>query len=259
MAAAAEAFAVIIAAAVVLLAVPAAAIDGEILIDQTKVNAGGITPGDAPGFPATLGRSGRYKLAGNLAVPAGQDGIKVAADNVAIDLNGFMISGAQAGIGVRAADPGGNPALHPDGVSIRNGTVAGFTQVGIYVAGRFAVIENMRIVSSGAAISTGDSSRISRSTVANNQFGVSCGAGCLVEQNMISGSSSASGNGIELFSGTVLGNVAVANNGAGVRCFSFGTGCGYGDNVLVGNNGGGAQVEGPIVQLHPNVCDPPCP
>jgi hypothetical protein len=91
---AAGAFAAIVAASVVFLALPAAAIDGEILIDQTKVNAGAITPGDAPGFPATLGRSGRYKLTGNLAVPAGQDGIEVAADNVAIDLNGFTISGA---------------------------------------------------------------------------------------------------------------------------------------------------------------------
>jgi hypothetical protein len=148
-------------------------------------------------------------------------------------------------MGVRAADPGGNPALHPDGPSIRNGTVAGFAQVGIYVPGRFAAIENMRVVNSGAAISAGASARISRNTVANNQFGVACSAGCLVEQNMISGSSSASGKGIELFSGTVLGNVAAANGGAGVRCFAFGTGCGYGDNVLVGKNNGGAQVRGP--------------
>src|SRR5262245_22491973 len=86
----------LIAAAVttsaVLIAAPATAVDGEILIDQARVNAGGITPGDAAGFPATLSRSGRYKLSGNLRVPAGMTGIGVTANDVTIDLNGFTIS-----------------------------------------------------------------------------------------------------------------------------------------------------------------------
>jgi hypothetical protein len=50
-------------ASAVLLATPAAAVDGEVLINQAAVNAGGITPGDDPGFPATLSRRGKYKLA----------------------------------------------------------------------------------------------------------------------------------------------------------------------------------------------------
>src|SRR3954453_1870412 len=78
--------------AVMLAAIPAAAADGEILINQAKVNAGGITPGDTAGFPATLSRPGRYKLSGNLAVPSGGLGIQVTANEVTIDLNGFTIT-----------------------------------------------------------------------------------------------------------------------------------------------------------------------
>jgi hypothetical protein len=54
----------------IFAASPTLAVDGEILINQAKVNAGGITPGDAAGFPATLGRPGRYKLSSNLVAPA---------------------------------------------------------------------------------------------------------------------------------------------------------------------------------------------
>jgi hypothetical protein len=71
---------------VALSASHAAAVDGEILIDQARVNAGGITPDDAPGFPATLSRPGRYKLTGNLNVPADLNGIEVTQHNVTIAL-----------------------------------------------------------------------------------------------------------------------------------------------------------------------------
>src|SRR4051794_72941 len=87
--------------AVVLATIPAAAIDGEILINQAKVNAGGITPGDGAGFPATLSRPGHYKLSGNLSVPAGVNGIDVTADDVTIDLNGFSMLGNPPGQAAR--------------------------------------------------------------------------------------------------------------------------------------------------------------
>ena len=49
--------------------------DAVVLIDQTRVMAGNITPGDAPGFPATISRSGSYRLASNLVIsPPGCDG-----------------------------------------------------------------------------------------------------------------------------------------------------------------------------------------
>jgi hypothetical protein len=55
-----------------LIATPLAfAADGEILITQTRALQGGITPGDAPGFPITLTQPGAYKFASNITVPSG--------------------------------------------------------------------------------------------------------------------------------------------------------------------------------------------
>src|SRR6188508_2715671 len=107
---------------------PALAVDGEILINQAKVNAGGITPGDTAGFPATLSRPGRYKLSGNLAVPAGAIGVEVTASDVTVDLNGFTIRSAspgQSGDGVFGS-PGSANRLR-----VMNGTITGFGSFGV--------------------------------------------------------------------------------------------------------------------------------
>ncbi len=50
------------------LAGTARAVDGVILIDQSKAMAGNITPGDAPGFPVTISQPGSYRLSSNLDV-----------------------------------------------------------------------------------------------------------------------------------------------------------------------------------------------
>jgi hypothetical protein len=54
----------------------------------------------------------------------------------------------------------------------------------------------------------------------------------------------------------VVGNVIVGNGRFGLISNAK---TGYGNNILFGNNGGGAQVNAQPAQLHPNVCDPPCP
>src|SRR5687768_8687838 len=66
--------AVVFGLAALVHASVASAIDGEVLIDQTKAQAGGVTPGDDPGFPVTISKSGVYKLSGNLVVPADTNG-----------------------------------------------------------------------------------------------------------------------------------------------------------------------------------------
>src|SRR5947199_6672479 len=70
------------------------AVDGVVLIDQNRALAGGVTPGDAPGFPVTISLAGSYRLSGNLTVPnANTTAISITSDNVTIDLNGFSIIG----------------------------------------------------------------------------------------------------------------------------------------------------------------------
>src|SRR5262245_60243098 len=77
-----------------LASAPVLAVDGVVLIDQNKAIAGGVTPGDAAGFPVTITQPGSYRLSGNLIVPnSNTNAIEIASDFVTIDLNGFSILG----------------------------------------------------------------------------------------------------------------------------------------------------------------------
>lgn len=237
--------------AVVPAAIPARAVDGENLINQARANAGGVTPGDAAGFPVTLSRPGRYKLTGNLVVPTSLRGIEVTANDVTIDLNGFTI---------RTGPPGsyGIYAQSMERLTVVNGTITGFAY-GIYASDGTAVaIENMRLVSNSTmGASVGQYARISNSTIADSgSDGLSCGT-CIVESSIITG------NGfygvlVSFGGGTLIGNVIAGNTMQGIS--SIFKGSGYGNNILVGNNGGGAQITGTAAtQMNPNYCEPACP
>jgi len=237
------------ACAVLIGAEPAIAADGEILINQAKVNAGGITPGDAAGFPATLSRPGRYKLTGNLQAPSGTDAIEVTANDVTIDLNGFTISHSPQSLGY------GVHAQNVTRLRVSDGTISGFGTAGIS-GSDLVVVENMRLFVNGTAISVNQQARIRNNTIAQNGTGVSCGQ-CVVEGNIVAGNS---GTGVVLVGGfsTVLGNVLVGNGSWGMN--SLFEASGYGENILTANNGGGNQVTGTVAsQLHPNYCEPACP
>jgi len=105
------------------------AVDGVILIDQNRALAGGVTPGDAPGFPITITLPGAYRLSGNLSVPQGTDGIHLTASNITIDLNGFSITTPtnnaldSSASGITTPFESGTVA---SGIAIRNGVIEGF-------------------------------------------------------------------------------------------------------------------------------------
>jgi hypothetical protein len=237
-----------------LSAVPAAALEGEILIDQAAIAAGGITPGDTPGFPVSINRRGKYKLTEDLAVPPGRNGIEVRAGNVTIDLNGFAIRSVpalQANVGIDA-----QPS-NVENLTVMNGTVVEFKLGGISIGGSFAVVENVRAIFNQFGVQAGTDARIVNSTIASNgNFGVSCSFRCVVEQNVVTATKSAAppakGVGVLIGSGVVLGNVIVQNAGFGI---SSSPGTGFGNNLLFGNNGGLAQTSG-ASPLNPNVCSP---
>ena len=74
-----------------LLALAAVAFIASTAQAQTVIGAG------SPSFPIVINKSGSYKLAANLTVPAGADGIVVASGvNVTLDLGGYQVSGAAA-------------------------------------------------------------------------------------------------------------------------------------------------------------------
>lgn len=105
------------------LAMSAAASDGRIEINQASVEAAG-------GFPYTISIPGSYVLTGPLDVPADTDGVIVASSEVALDLNGFAITGPfECGIGgciLGAADGVATSAMY-EFVTVRNGKVSGFS------------------------------------------------------------------------------------------------------------------------------------
>ena len=77
---------VIILATTVLAQVSAYAVDGQVLINQSTLNASRGT--------YTITSPGSYKLSGNLQQKDNNtDVIVIASDNVTIDLNGFSVTG----------------------------------------------------------------------------------------------------------------------------------------------------------------------
>ena len=249
---ASSSLAAILVACAVLLPIPAGAADGEVLINQAAVNAGGITPGDGPGFPVTISQRGKYKLSGILAVPTGVDGIDVTVEDVTIDFNGFTIRSAPAGaakIGISAFGAR---------LTVMNGTVLGFGRGGIVTDAAFAVIENMRILNgSEVGVLVGNDARVLKSTISKNKFGgIECGARCLIQDNLVT--LTLIGNGIRLQQGgVVLGNTIALNDSFGILALSAPVG--FGNNSLSNNNGGGAQISNNLVPMHPNACSPACP
>jgi parallel beta-helix repeat protein len=242
------------AVSLVLSSVPASA--AVIVITQAKANAGGVTPGDAPGFPVTLSLPGAYRFETNLTVPAGKEGVKVLSHYVDIDMNGFRLYGWNAAGTTRIATAGVTSTFGASG--IRNGYITGFKQGGIRLIGNSNqwVVRDMLIQSNGdAGIDARDSSytRILTSSIHSNlATGIRCGDYCHIEGNSIS----SNGNfGVFLESGTVLGNTIFANGLEGIG--NNGGDAGFGNNTVIDNNGGGAQVFG-AVPMHANLCIPAC-
>jgi hypothetical protein len=234
----------------ILLACPAAAVDGEVLIDQAAALAGNVTPGDGPGFPVTISRRGKYKLTSTLAVPADTNGIDVTQHDVTIDLNGFTIRARTntARIGISSFGAA---------LTVVNGTILGFTRGGIVSDTAFAVIDSMRIINNReVGVYLGDGARVLKSTISGNRFGgIQCGHNCLIQQNLVTLTSL--GSGILLRrGGVVLGNTIALNNGVGI--FAYDAPVGFGNNSLSNNNSSGAQISSNLVPLHPNNCTPAC-
>jgi hypothetical protein len=250
------------------------AVDGVILIDQAAATAGGVTTGDAAGFPVTLSQAGSYRLSGNLTVPnKDTTAIAVTADNVTIDLNGFAILGPNIANGLGTGVDGGSRS----NVHVLNGTVRGMGSRGVYL-GNKARAERLRLISNSDGLTVGvdalaqDITALENrvtgiflfgrsslfNSVANNngEDGVLAGDGCLVQGSIIH-----SNNRYGIVVGndsTVLQNTVTENGDFGLLLDSR---TGYGQNVVVGNKVfSGPQVSSGI-QLGTNVCgtDTVCP
>ncbi|MGH6925623.1 MAG: right-handed parallel beta-helix repeat-containing protein [Propylenella sp.] len=251
-------FAVVLLVGLALHFTASAFAQGQVVITQSNALAGNVTPGDPPGFPAVLSQPGSYILGSNLSPGAGLDAIVTSAPDITIDLNGFRLSGGPAGgtnnarIGVYALS---------DRLTVKNGTIGAFKQAGIWANGRgYLVVENVRIVNGYLGIynENGEFARIQNSTIATNQFtGITCGRSCHVEGSVVSRNG---GHGIVIGTGTVLGNTILNNTRFGISSnLGLDARVAFGNNTIIDNNGGSAQVILDLYQLHPNACSPSSP
>ncbi len=151
----------------------AAADDGVIELNQARALAGGVTPGDAPGFPVTLAESGSYRLTSNLTNPADVSWIELTANGVSLDLGGFALLGPTTCTGVlpptyvTCASFGSAFGIlgTTAGNRIRNGTIDG-TRGGGLLLGPGAVVEDLVVTNVIHAIRVGFGSRVARCSVA---------------------------------------------------------------------------------------------
>jgi hypothetical protein len=242
------------------LAVPrAGAVDGVVLIDQSKVAVNG-------GFPYKITIPGSYRLSSNLTLAAGADAIDVSASPVTVDLNGFTISG------VNPTTFTAINGLSAGQLTVRNGSIQGFNMAietkGSLKAGDL-FIQNATF---GAVPHlTGDLSHLVVNAILD---GVLCLADCRVSESSInaefaltsnSGSMVALNNnlvvsqsGVSAFYGLALQNSIAATAGSaivGVFGLSASSIIAYGANQIITNFGGVCAKGGTVVSMGDNVCN----
>ena len=117
-------------------------------------------PGDGQAS-FVIARPGSYCLAGNLVGEPGRHGIRIDADDVSIDLNGFALRGAKSGgLAILAG-------LSQRGIRIMNGTIVDWLGGGIVVRGKGASVTDLKVLdcAGGIELDEGGATRISRCEV----------------------------------------------------------------------------------------------
>lgn len=255
-----------------------------------------IPPTPFPPFlPLTLSQPGSYKLTRNLTVPnANTTAIRITADNVTLDLNGFAILGPVVCTGEPlSCTPNGLgrgiDAAGRSGIVVRNGQVKGMGGSGLFL-GRDSQVENVTALSNGGAgIETEHHSTLTHNTANGNGLGGISSVNSTVTNNTANGNggrgisanlstltnNTANGNdsnGIFTSQATVTNNTVNTNGASGIQApistvlnnfasdndgvgLGLSGNSGYANNVLANNNGGGAQVSGGGVQLGGNLCN----
>jgi len=211
------------------------------VIDQAKAVAGGITPGDAPGFPITLSLPGSYKLTSSLQAPAGVSAIVITASGVTLDLNSFDIRGTNPCTGwgttikcniAAGPDQGIEAAPGVSDVRVHNGTVWQFGGTAIKLNER-SMLSQLHVTMSGgqSAIVVGEDSLLTGVTAYRNlSTGIQAFLGGLIVDSQSDGNGKI---GISVSLGTsgslVANNRANKNGGGGMR--SYGTFTNFVDNL----------------------------
>lgn len=191
----------------------ARAVDGVLEINQARALAGD-GGSDAPGFPVTLSAPGSYRLTSNLEVETlNTTAIDVDADDVSIDLNGFVIQnrtpcrpdcGAPgSGIGVDASGQ--------ENTAVSNGTIIGMGSSAISAGDDSHVWQLRAIGNGGTALVVGDRGTVRDSMVDGaGGRGIETGANGGVFDSSVSGTTD---DGIRMGGGSTVSGSRIQNAG----------------------------------------------
>jgi hypothetical protein len=207
----------------------AAAVNAVIPIDPNRI-------ADAStGFLVTISKPGSYRLTGNLKVPdANTTAIEINADNVSIDLNGFSIQGpthcSPRPVACSPTGPGnGVHAVLRKNIVVRNGSIRGMGNLGIYLETNSVRIDKVTLVGNGTGAAALFGGSISNSVAQSNG-----GAGVF---------------GLDIM---LRGNVIRDNRLFGLEAYGHSV---YTNNKFSGNNNNAAQVNRQPTQAGSNVCN----
>lgn len=219
----------IIACGTVLLAglvLPAAvwAGPGVIEINQARALAGGVTAGDAAGFPVTISTPGSYQLTGNLdltaVTPAVTSAIDVTSDHVTVDLAGHEIAGSVtcSGTPVTCAGSGSPLSSGIEGtgsnVTVKNGTLRGFS-FGLRLSSSNGHVIGVRALGNGF---TGMQLNGTAGLVVNSTGSGNGDGGILILNGIVTGCTADgnAGTGVYLLGGGVVENSFANSNQTGI-------------------------------------------
>jgi hypothetical protein len=263
------------------IATPALAVDGVLEINQTCAVQTGCFAGDTAGFPVSITTPGSYLLTSNLVVPdANTTAIKQLIDfALSIDLNGFQISPPNCGNSCKpeSASEGVKGIWGGNGVTVKNGTIAGMggygiylgaeaevksltvrwnSGTGIYVAGSSNISGNIVSVNGFAGISSGQNSNISSNVFSENLGGgIYCALGCTITQNSLYNNGRNGSWGIQAGFGSAVSGNTVRTPSTGSWGLRLGDpNVAYRDNTITTTTGATGTVTGGV-NAGGNVCN----
>lgn len=221
------------------------AAEGVVEINQTRAIAGGITPGDGPGFPVTIDAPGSYALTSNLTLTdPNTTAVEITADDVSIDLRGFTLQGPVSCTGVgttleclpTGTGYGIRDANSQWRTTVTNGSVRGFARTGIDLQNDCR-IHAVKVFQNGDhGLFVGSCTVTDSEAVANGADGMQFGS-CVAARNRVRGNREA---GIYVsIGGTLLGNTVSRNGIDGIRALAPVT---VNDNLILNNDGDGVDV-----------------
>lgn len=226
------------------------AVDGVIEINQVRAQAGEVTTGDTPGFPVTISQPGSYRLTGNLTVSDPDlSAVEITAPDVTLDLNGFTLQGPTSCAGTpptcTPSGLGSGFTVTANDVTIRNGTIRGFPDRGIFADSTNQLrAEDLHIEQNGwTAIAGANMAVIQRNTITRNRTsGIELATRSTVADNIVADNGFL---GIRVNGESVItGNVVQDNGGPGIVAS---TSSNISNNVVSSNEGNGISASGGMI------------